>query len=209
MGATSYTTSRDLTSAAGATRWCRVWCSRATSLLFEMCGGTSSSRLRSCGICGGRRVQCSSRPAAAETVRSRLPRTLPADLATRLVPAARGTCRQGVLRVGDYWSAEFLRDPRPASCDPTRSPRWRDPTAPAPESCSSSTTERGASTRTTRSSGATTPSLLGHNGRRKLFCTLDGRTLKQLYSGAFCGGWPTRLGVETGFSRIRYVTAAR
>jgi hypothetical protein len=30
-----------------------------------------------------------------------------------------------------------------------------------------------------------------------------------LYSGAFCGGWPTRLGVETGFSRIRYVTAAR
>jgi hypothetical protein len=51
--------------------------------------------------------------------------------------------------------------------------------------------------------------LLGHNGRRKLFCTLDGRTLKQSYSGAFCGGWPTRLGVETGFSRTRYVTAAR
>jgi hypothetical protein len=46
------------------------------------------------------------------------------------------------------------------SCAPTPSLRWRAPMATALASCSSSSTERGALTRTTRSSGATAPSCL-------------------------------------------------
>jgi Transposase, Mutator family len=124
-------------------------------------------------------------------------------------PPREARARQGVLRVGDYWSAEFLRDPRPASCDPTRSSRWRDPTAPAPASCSSSTTERGASTRSTRSSGATTPSYLDTTAVASSSARSTAARSSSRMSGTFCGGWPTRLGGETGFSRIRYVTAAR